>query len=179
MLKPLPLLEIWKDIKGYEGSYQASNLGRIKSLARVVTKCNGVKMPIHEKIIKKVKGNCDYHQVSLSIEHKIINKRVHRLVISAFIGHSDLLVNHIDGDKLNNVIGNLEYVTTLENMNHWVTVLQKKTKYGASFDKTKNRFRPRIYKNSKSIRLGSFLTEEEAHDAFYEGYLKHHGVAPW
>lgn len=109
--------EIWKDIKGYEGFYQVSNLGRIKSIPRNGTIKNS-------KILKQnvVRG---YGQIALQKRGKIKYEKVHRLVAKMFIFNQNNLpeVNHIDGNKLNNNVSNLEWVTTRDNQLHSVYVL--------------------------------------------------------
>ena len=102
--------EIWKDVVGYEGLYQVSNLGRVKSLPRTTTK--GV---VLKQQTNKRNGYC-YVELSMNGIRK--NKRVHIIVANAFLGQSKMQVNHIDGNKTNNVIGNLEYCTQSQNMKH-------------------------------------------------------------
>ena len=104
--------EIWKDIKGYEGLYKISNLGRIKSLPRNGTIKN-------ERIIKYSLDKYGYPQVILH-NKKYKCFRVHRLVAKTFIPNPEnkLTVNHIDGNKLNNCVDNLEWNTVEENNNH-------------------------------------------------------------
>lgn len=104
--------EIWKDIVSCEGKYQASNLGRIKSL--------GNNKHRKEKILKLGKTTNGYLQTSLC--KKGIDKmyKVHRLVAMAFIPNPENKpqVNHKDGNKQNNHIDNLEWVTSSENKIH-------------------------------------------------------------
>ena len=103
--------EIWKDIEGYEGKYQVSNLGRVRSLDRVVEKRDGTTQFIHGTIIKphnKVNG---YKVVNLWRQKNSIHMYVHRLVAIAFIPNPGNLqeVNHKDEDKTNNHVDNLEW----------------------------------------------------------------------
>lgn len=102
--------EIWKDIEGYEGFYQVSSLGRIKSLERRV-KARYNYQVIKEKIRKLNKTTAGYLYVVLSKEG--INKThlVHQLVAKAFLQKIDNLecINHIDENKENNSITNLEW----------------------------------------------------------------------
>lgn len=112
--------EIWKDVPGYEGYYQASNLGRIKSAERIVKhNCGGPKK-IKEKILKGYINRYGYIRVDLS--KRGVNKKfsAHRIVAMTFLGKSELHVNHIDGVKTNNNINNLEYVTLQDNVAHAV-----------------------------------------------------------
>lgn len=119
--------EIWKDIEGYEGDYQVSNLGRVKSLPK---KCwNGKGYWFKDgRILIPVKSKKGYLNVWC---RKNIFK-VHRLVANAFIPNPQNLpqVNHIDGDKTNNCVTNLEWVTDGENLLHAYRVLGRRQKIG-------------------------------------------------
>ena len=109
--------EMWLPVSGWEGLYEVSSRGRVKSLARMTSLGN---RSVPEKILKHnvMKG---YHCVTLQYAGKHKVYRVHRLVIEAF-GESqptsEHQVNHIDGDKSNNSIDNLEWVTPKENTDH-------------------------------------------------------------
>ncbi|MDD5589230.1 MAG: NUMOD4 domain-containing protein [Candidatus Nanoarchaeia archaeon] len=112
--------EIWKDIEGYEGCYKVSNWGRIKSLGRTYyhshDKCN---VSIKEKILK---FNCNekYYRVGLCKNYVRKHYRVHRLVAETFIPNPERKpeVNHKNGNRFNNYVFNLEWVTPTENMRH-------------------------------------------------------------
>lgn len=126
--------EIWKDIKGYEGLYQVSNLGRIKSLERYVK--NHDAMQYHEEKIKlaterkRNDGKQGYLALQLYRDNKAKNCYVHRLVAEAFIPNpeSKPTVNHINGDKHDNRAENLEWATYSENNIHaYVTGLNDET----------------------------------------------------
>lgn len=107
--------EVWKDIKGYEGIYQVSNLGRIKRVCRFVSGKH-----LREKILKGGIYPNGYHFVCLRKNGVNTNHLSHRLVANAFVNNSRGVsdVNHIDGDKLNNRADNLEWVTRSENLKH-------------------------------------------------------------
>lgn len=114
-------LEFWKDIKGYEGLYQISNSGNVKSLRT-------------NKILKTNMNNCGYKQVILSYKGKIKSKRIHRLVAEAFIPNPNNYqqVNHKDENKINNEANNLEWCDCKYNIN-----------YGTGKNKcTKSRLKP-------------------------------------
>lgn len=112
--------EIWKDIPGYKGYYQASNLGRIKSLHRTIIRSNGWKQTFRERILIPVKQKNGYLAVQLRKVNYGGSYYIHKLVIESFKDNvfkkSD--INHIDSNKLNNNIINLEYATRSENMKH-------------------------------------------------------------
>ena len=99
--------EIWKDIKGYEGLYQVSNLGRVK---RITT----------GRVLKPLKHANGYLMVKLSKNSIVYTKTVHRLVAEAFIPNPEHKseINHIDENKTNNNVSNLEWMTRTENINH-------------------------------------------------------------
>lgn len=109
-------LEIWKDIKGFEGFYQISNIGRVKSLRRFNAKGNLLK----EKVIHSGINAWGYKVITL---HKNCYRKsilIHRLVAEAFIDnpYNKSQVNHKSGDKQDNRITNLEWCTGSENMIH-------------------------------------------------------------
>ena len=133
-------MEVWKDVIGYEGLYQVSNLGNVKT-------CK-------EKILKKSFTIDLYHRVNLlnGSENKSKNFRIHRLVAMAFIENLENkeTVNHIDGNKQNNNVENLEWATRKEQTQHALrTGLFKPPKCIEVIDiKTK-----KIYKNAKEISI--------------------------
>ena len=115
------LTETWKDIPNFGGSYQVSNMGRVRSVDRVVTCSDGRVRKYKGRVLKSLLNDRGYERITLSNGGKCIIKRVHRLVLETFKPHvnmSDLQVNHIDGDKLNNHLINLEWVTARDNILH-------------------------------------------------------------
>ncbi len=96
-------IEVWKDIPGYEGLYQVSNIGRIKSLRK-------------DRILKLIIARNGYCRIQLC-NNGLKEKLVHRLVYEAFIGSipEKMCINHKDEDKTNNSLSNLELVTHAQN----------------------------------------------------------------
>lgn len=122
--------EFWKDVEGYEGIYRVSNLGRVESLGRFI-RGNGVlqeKRFLKGRFLKAVyRGG--YLCVDLSNHRGGMHYSVSRLVAKHFVINTDpdnkIYVNHIDGDKKNNVWNNLEWCTPSENSLHaWNEGLQ-------------------------------------------------------
>lgn len=118
------MTEVWKDIPGYEGWYQVSNLGRVRSLDRVIEQWSRYGHTIHRDIkgqfLTPTDNGYGYMIVGLATNQIRRNYYVHQLVAEAFIpnpeGKSE--VNHKDYDKTNNAASNLEWVTRLENVHY-------------------------------------------------------------
>lgn len=111
--------EIWRDVVGYEGKYQVSSMGRVKSLSRA-RDC-GHKQPVPERILKLCwAGTSAYLSVSLHKSGKSQMFRVHRLMAKVFLPNPEgkLEVNHKDADRRNNKLSNLEWATRIENAHH-------------------------------------------------------------
>lgn len=117
--------EKWMPIKDYEGLYEISNFGNVKSLKKEWIGFNYKSKTYHkvtmkERIMKPSISKCGYKQVLLSKSNKQSLKLVHRLVAETFIPNelNKPCVNHIDGNKLNNRVENLEWCTYQENNLH-------------------------------------------------------------
>lgn len=112
--------EVWKPVEGFEGYYEVSNCGRVKSLDRVVTDTIGRKYYYKGKIIKVSTYRTGYNYVNLWMSSKIKTFLVHRLVALSFVPnpHSKPMVNHLDGVKSNNYYSNLEWCTRSGNEKH-------------------------------------------------------------
>ncbi len=171
--------EVWKDIIGYESEYQISSLGRVKSLARFGKRK-------FDKILKQTVGKRGYFEVQLYKNMSFKCKTIHRLVAEHFIVNPENKreVNHIDANKLNNNISNLEWVTPKENSIHAArspNVNREPRKRGVS----KSKYKDKIYWvseirfNRKSIYLGTFKDKEEAYDKYYNKYFELYGFYPW
>lgn len=117
------MVEIWKDIKGYEGFYQVSNLGRIKRIEKQITMYNKntkYNKVIKEKELKQTKNKKGYLYVSLCKNGEIKKQRVHRLVAEAFLEKKDGFneINHRNEKRHDNRAENLEYCTHVYNLNY-------------------------------------------------------------
>ena len=145
-------MEIWKDIAGYEGLYQVSNLGRVKSL--------GNNKNSKEKILKPFFNRDGYLLVNLCKEGKSKQYRVHRLVAQAFILNPEDKpeVNHKDEDKTNNKVENLEWVTSKENCNYGTSTERS----GKSQTNGKKRSKPIYGINVKTNEKIEFPSTREA-----------------
>lgn len=113
-------MENWKDIEGYEGVYQVSDQGRVRTLDRYLTASYGSKQFRKGQLIKGVVMPNGYLAVGLWRNNKNKPQYVHRLVAKAFIPNPNLLkqVNHKDEDKTNNCVSNLEWCDHLYNHNY-------------------------------------------------------------
>ena len=112
-------MEIWKDIKGYEGYYQVSNLGRVKSIERLVRKSTKQYMA-KSYILTSALTIHGYYFVALCRNSRCKSKTIHRLMLKAFIPNpkNKKCINHINGIKTDNRLENLEWCTHSENLKH-------------------------------------------------------------
>lgn len=128
------MIEIWKDIESFDGFYQISNLGRVKSVSRKIGTC------YRKERIRSLSLTKDgYVKLRLSYCGKDVTMRVHRLVAEAFIPNSNNkeTVNHKDGNKLNNCVDNLEWADRSEQMYHAYKLSLKKSVQGAENTQSK------------------------------------------
>lgn len=148
----------WRDVPGYP-LYRASSCGHIKNV-------------LTNKILKPTKCSSGYMSVSLCHSGIIKFQRVHRIVARAFLGISDLHVDHINCDRTDNRIENLQYVTKAENTRLNATRKTDRTKLIGAYlrkwrgQKTCKPWLAKGYRDGKEIRLGMFATEQEAHEAY-------------
>lgn len=164
-------MEIWKDIPDYEGIYQVSNLGNVKSLSRI-RGGNGGNYLLPERILKNKINNHGRPCVNLSKEGIVKTLMVHQLVAMAFLNHKPnghtMVVDHIDNNPLNNKLSNLQIITHRAN--------STKDRKGYTSKHTgvffcKNKWRAQITINKQKKELGYFDCEIKASKA-YQNELK-------
>jgi hypothetical protein len=155
--------EIYKDIPGYEGSYQVSNMGNVKSLKLG-----------KERVLKPGVTTTGYLTVALCIDNKQKTFKVHQLVTIAFLGHKpngyETVVNHIDNNPLNNRLDNLELVSNRYNSSC------HKTDVGIYWNKKANKWRSSIKIAGKTINLGNFINKQDALDAYQKALNELNGL---
>lgn len=147
-------MEIWKDIPNWEGKYQVSNLGRVKSFYG--------RGRILKQQFNRQRG---YYSVSLYSKEKTRRAPVHVIVAEAFLSHKpngkqDIIVDHINRDKSNNTVENLQLITQRENCS------KDKDFVGATFHKDSGKYQASIRVDGKRIYLGHHKTIEEAAEAY-------------
>lgn len=168
---PDDCFEIWKDVKGFEGFYRVSTLGRIKSMERYFIRKNNVKVLVKEKILNGWNAGEGYIVVDLKKEGKSLKRGIHKIVGDNFLGLcvGDQMINHKNGIRHDNRLNNLEKVTSRENNCHRVIGKKKYSNLiGVSKSNHYNRKKPwtaQITVNCKPIHLGYFATEQEAYEA--------------
>ena len=152
--------EIWKDITNYEGMYQISSYGRVRSLDRIVGSSCGKTQHIKGKILticynKRV----NIYEIHLRKDGKRKCFKIHRLVADAFVYNDDPVnkttVNHIDGDRSNNKADNLEWTSYSENLQH-------------AYDTLKRPHNKAIKKNRKCITINKTTNEKKEHKSIAE-----------
>jgi len=149
-------MEIWKEIKGFN-NYEVSNYGNVRNFKT--------------KYILKQSFNQSYTCVGLSKKGVTNIKYIHKLVAIAFLNHvpcgHKLVVNHIDFDKRNNNLDNLEIITQRENANK--KHIESSSKYvGVCFNKKRNKWRSAIIIEKERVTIGFYNTEIEAHNAYQQ-----------
>ena len=164
-------VEVWRDIPNYEGFYQVSNLGNVKSLDRIDIRGRKLK----GKLLKYSLATNGYFVVELNKNGKAKTITIHKLVSYAFLNHKPcgykLVVNHIDINRQNNNLYNLEITTSRENTNR--KHIKSSSKYvGVSWNKKNRKWMSNIVINGKKKYLGLFTDEKEAAQAYQKELTK-------
>lgn len=168
--------ETWVPIFNFEGLYEISSLGRIKSLGRMIDYGSHKKFKPESILITTLRYG--YPRLKLSKDGKASTHFVHALMARSFFGDYDgreVEVDHVNGFKQDNRLVNLELVSKFEN-----TMRYLKTKWDTlGADATRGRWRARIRFNGKEIFLGHHKSREAAQDAYYNKFIELRGYAPW
>ena len=169
-------MEQWKAIKDYEGIYEISDQGRVKSIERNIMRSNGRNKPVSERILKPGKNHGGYYHISLSKKGLIKKYFVHALIWDHFGDRPrngrKLQIDHVNEIKTDNRIDNLQLLTQRENNSKGWRNKKKSSKYtGVSWDKTGKIWKSYITINGKLKYLGNHKTEINAHLA-YQSELK-------
>lgn len=168
--------EIWKDVKDFEGYYQISNLGRVKSLKRIVPRSDNKIRTIFERILANSFDKDGYARVCLSKNGKLKHFRINILVGLAFLGIPDFengyIFDHKNNIKTDNRVFNLQIISTRENTSKDKFRLHTSSKYvGVSLEKSSKKWVANIRINGKATKIGRFANEYDAHLA-YQNKLK-------
>lgn len=156
--------EDWRDINGFKGLYQVSNLGRVKSFDRMARGSNNSKRLVRGRVLKMRTDKEGYHRVNLYKNGQAFNRHVHRLVAEAFIPGSWETVDHINGVRNDNSVSNLRWAShTFNHLNRHVCVGASGT-IGIQLraDRKKNPWIAHIQFRGKQEHLGGFPTKELA-----------------
>lgn len=161
------LAEQFKPIKGYEGRYEVSNLGRVKSLSQTWITYRGGKQSKGETILAQAKDGFGYLVVCLRNSNSTRTTRIHHLVWDHFGDKPRngrvLQVDHIDNNKQNNHIDNLQLLNNRENVSKGCLLKHKSSKYtGVSYDKVYNKWVARIRMGNINKNLGRYDSEIDA-----------------
>lgn len=156
------VMEEWRDIPGYEGFYQASSEGRVRSVDRVLVRSNGRSHTVRGKVLRPGISS-RYSMVVLRNEDGVNGKTVHSIVAETFIGPrpDGMVIDHKDENTENNRPNNLEYVTQRENVRRFHK--NKGTEcIGVYWYKRKSKWMARIYRKEGSVFLGYFKDKQDA-----------------
>jgi hypothetical protein len=166
--------EIWNDVPNYEGIYQVSNLGRVKSLERTISRAGKYDVVIKERFLKLGTDSHGYLIASLHKDLKAKTFKVHKLLAIVFLKHKpcgyNVVIDHIDNNKLNNNLENLQLITHRQNISK--DKKNKTSKYtGVCWHKHKKKWLASIQVNKVNLYLGMFTNEYDAYLA-YQNKLK-------
>jgi hypothetical protein len=163
-------MENWIDIKGFEGLYQVSNLGNIRSLDREITVgYNNHKRTYKGRMLKKVVNGVGYEVVILNTQQRREYMYVHQIVVDNFINinRTGLVIDHINNIKTDNRLKNLQITTYRINTSKDKNKSKTTSEYtGVHYNKKINRWRASAVINGKSRHIGYYDDEISAHEAY-------------
>lgn len=161
--------ELWRDVPGYEGKYIVSSTGKVMSLPRTRT-IKGRQRPLSGRVLKQSVTPNGYAKVTLFKDGRAAQTSVHRIVMLAFVGPSNLQVNHKDENKLNNNLDNLEYMTGFDNTRY--TCSKPVESYDLETGET-----IRVYASASDTRADGYNPGAISSVCLRKyGYNSHHGV---
>lgn len=172
------IIEEWKDIPGYEGLYQVSSIGRVKSLLRTLISSDKKPLTVKERMLKYNTNNQGYLYYSLSKNNKIKHLKSHQLVAMAFLGHTPdgtyrIVVDHINNIKTDNRVCNLQLISHRENVNK--SIKEGSSKYrGVHWNNEGKKWASCIWKGNKPISLGKYIDELEAAEMYQKALANLH-----
>ncbi len=162
--------EIYKGIPNYIGYYEVSNLGNVRSLDRDYIRKDGRKGSVKGIIKKQRVGTSGYYIVDLKVDGVSKTFRCHKLVAQAFLNHIPNghieVVDHIDDNKLNNNVNNLQLLTNRENTSKTKRKNSTSKYTGVHLNRQSNKFHATIRIDGDKVYLGSFNDEYDAHLAY-------------
>ena len=165
--------EEWRDVVGYEGLYQVSNLGRVKSLTHLVPSKNGSLKTAYGQILREYTSTQGYSIIRLYKSGQNKTVTIHSLVARAFIGErvNKDHIDHIDRNKQNNRMQNLRYVNVSMNVRNSTRSDNSSSPFaGVFFDSHAKTWRATVYHDKRNVFLGTFETEIDAARA-YDRYV--------
>lgn len=168
--------EEWRDVVGYEGLYQVSSFGRVKSLDRIIHYPSGKIYHLTEKILTNRRDNYGYEYVGFYKDGKAKNFKVHRLVADAFVPNPDNLpqVNHRNEDKTCNVPDNLEHCTQLYNMNYGTLRKRSVAEWKKHYTKERHGMYGKHHTDEARKKMSDAVIERLSDKTNHPLYGKHH-----
>lgn len=158
------MVEKWADIKGYEGSYQVSNLGGVRSLNKITKTKKGERFYKGKLLKPFIDKKTKYTIYGLSLNGEVTNMRAHVLVAIGFLNHVpskfNKVVDHIDGNPMNNSLFNLQIISHRENISKSKSNNLEYT--GICYHIRHEKYICNIMVNKKMIHLGYFNDKEQA-----------------